>query len=159
MRQWPSGAKVAATGRNSKAHDTDEAGAGRFSRASAGVAEVVTLFVMAHEVHAAGGLRIAHDARCLHPFARPKLHEQMPPVVLSDAAEVSHAGPGTRRRNGRVAGVAAKALQVQRGVLLRLVEFEHGLAKGDHVQRFLGGCAHRTMTARIGFNGDLLHGI
>jgi hypothetical protein len=60
--------------------------------------------------------------------------------MCAQAAQIGHAGAGPGSSNGRIAGVAAKALPVDRGLIQRLarglVELDHGFAQGHDVEGF-----------------------
>ena len=103
-------------------------------RVGAQVAELMALAAVGHEIDAgvagAGG---AHTAG-VDAFLGPQLQQQAAEVVGADAGQVGGAGAGARRSDGGVAGVAAKALQILGLVGRGLVEFDHGLAQGHHVE-------------------------
>jgi hypothetical protein len=85
-------------------------------------------------------LGVAQHAGGVHAFALPQIHEALAPAVAAQTAQVGQASPGPCCGNGGVAGVAAKALQVQRsfmGLLAwGLVELDHGFAEGNDVEGF-----------------------
>ena len=111
-------------------------------RARSGIAEVVALCIVAHKVHAGGRLGVTQHGGGVHVFALPQVHQAITPAVGAQTRQVGHMRPSAGRGNGGVAGVAAKALLVERGVvglfMRPLVELDHGFAKRHDVQGFVG---------------------
>jgi hypothetical protein len=110
----------------------------RLAAEPAGIAEVVPLRVVAYKVHAGGRLRIAQHPSSGDILALPQSHEAVAPAVGPKPSQIAHTRTCTSGRNGGVAGVSAKALQIKRWrvgrLRLHLVELDHGFTECHDVE-------------------------